>query len=116
MVDEINRYMDHELNVYAESGNVVELDKEMMHLAYRLVSKSLFGSEVADEKLGLMDRAISEGQEYIITQVRRPYFKYWQKLNGEYHKNEERKRVVQGIIMDIINERRSSGAAQGSST
>ena len=112
MVDEINRYMDHELKAYAESGNVVELDKEMMHLAYRLVSKSLFGSEVADEKLGLMDRAISEGQEYIITQVRRPYFKYWQKLNGEYEKNEERKRVVQGIIMDIINERRSSGTAE----
>ena len=111
MVDEINRYMDNELNAFAENGIVVELDKEMMHLAYRLVSKSLFGSDVADEKLGLMDRAISEGQEYIITQVRRPYFKYWQKLNGEYKKNEERKRVVQGIVMDIINERRSSGVA-----
>ena len=112
MVNEINQYMDDVLDVCAEKNEVFVLDKEMMHLAYRLVSKSLFGSEVADEKLKLMDRVISEGQEYTVDLIRRPYLKFWLRLNGEFKKNQENKRVSQELIMDIINDRKRSAKPQ----
>ena len=83
-----------------------------MHLAYRLVSKSLFGSEVADEKLKLMDKAISEGQEYTVDLIRRPYLRFWLRLNGEFKKNQENKRMSQELIMDIINERKKATTPQ----
>ena len=112
MVKEINTYMDEVLDAYAEKNEAFVLDKEMMHLAYRLVSKSLFGSEVADEKLKMMDRVISEGQEYTVDLIRRPYLKFWLRLNGGFKKNQENKRVSQALIMDIINDRKKSSKPQ----
>ena len=112
MVKEINTYMDEVLDAYAEKNEAFVLDKEMMHIAYRLVSKSLFGSEVADEKLKMMDRVISEGQEYTVDLIRRPYLKFWLRLNGGFKKNQENKRVSQALIMDIINDRKKSSMPQ----
>ena len=112
MVNEINAYMDEVLDVYAANNESFVLDKEMMHLAYRLVSKSLFGSEVADEKLKLMDKAISEGQEYTVDLIRRPYLRFWLRLNGEFKKNQKNKRMSQELIMDIINERKKATTPQ----
>ena len=112
MVKEINTYMDEVLDVFAEKNEAFVLDKEMMHLAYRLVSKSLFGSEVADEKLKLMDRVISEGQEYTVDLIRRPYLKFWLRLNGKFKKNEENRRISQELIMGIINDRKKSSKPQ----
>ena len=109
MVDEINLYMNEELDKYAVSNEAFFLDKEMMHLAYKLVSKSLFGSEAEDEKLRVIDDVITEGQEFTVYTIRRPYMKPWLLVSGAYRRNRIRKKIADDLIMEIINERINSG-------
>jgi len=109
MVEEINRYMTEELDKHAASKEAFFMDKEMMHLAYRLVSKSLFGSEAEDEKLKIIDEVITEGQEFTVYTIRKPYIKPWLLISGAYKRNQKRKKVADDLIMEIINERKNSG-------
>jgi len=110
MIEEINTYMDETLSKYAKTGETFSIDKEMMHLAFKLVSKSLFGKETEDDKLDLIGEVVSFGQEYQIKRIRMPFLKPWLFISGQTAKNKRMKKLGESLVMEIINNRKKSTA------
>ena len=108
MIEEINHYMDTTFDAYAEAGQEIDLIKEMTHLAFKIVSKSLFGKGVKNDKMEAMDEIVSKGQQFIVDQIRKPFLKPWFYLSGVYARNEKLKEKANNIIFDIIKERQES--------
>jgi cytochrome P450 len=109
MVEEINHYMDNVLDKYAETNEEIDLVNEMTKIAFKVITKSLFGQEFADEKIDAIGETINRGHEYVMNQVRKPYLKPWYYVNGDYAENERLKKVRDDIIIGFIEERKKSG-------
>ena len=108
MITEIKDYMDTVMDDLAEKEAEIDLTKEMAHLAFRVVSKGLFGEEVDEEKLKLIDRVITEVQQFIINRLRKPFLKPWYYISGANYRNQ--KLIDQGneMILEVIRERKAS--------
>lgn len=109
MVEEINLYMDNILDKYVETQEEVDLVDEMIKLAFKVITKSLFGQDFEDEKLDLIGESVEFGHHYVMDQTRKPYLKPWYRINGTHAKNEKLKKTRDEIILGFINERRQSG-------
>ena len=108
MVDVISEYSNNELNELSDNQKHFFLDKEMMHLAYKIVSKSLFGDNVEEQLLDQVDDIISKGQEYTIFKIRRPFSRLRLWVSGERKRNRKRKAFSDNLILEIIRERMKS--------
>jgi len=108
MVAEINKYLDEVFDAYAETEQEVDIAKEMTELAFKIVSKSLFGTEVEDDKLEVIEEVVSQSQQFLVDQVRKPILKPWFHISGAYKRNEEIKAQGDALIMEIIKERLAS--------
>ena len=108
MVAEINKYLDEVFDAYAETEQEVDIAKEMTELAFKIVSKSLFGTEVEDDKLEVIEEVVSQSQQFLVDQVRKPMLKPWFHISGAYKRNEEIKVQGDALIMEIIKERLAS--------
>ena len=108
MSDEIKIFMDETLERYANSGESFQIDTEMMHLAFKLVSKSLFGKDPEDDKLDLIGEVVSYGQQYQTKRIRMPFLKPWLYISGQTSKNEKMKKLGQDLLMEIISLRQES--------
>lgn len=109
MVDEINHYMENVLDEKAEKGKEIDLAKEMLYLAFKVVSTSLFGTNIDDTELGFIDETVSHTQQLVIDEIRRPFIKPWLYINGTYHKNKQLLEKSDAIILNTLKERRESG-------
>lgn len=109
MVEEINLYMDNILDKYVETQEEVDLVDEMIKLAFKVITKSLFGQDFEDEKLDLIGESVEFGHHYVMDQTRKPYLKPWFRINGTHSKNERLKKTRDEIILGFIEERRRSG-------
>ena len=108
MSDEIKVFMNETLERYANSGESFQIDTEMMHLAFKLVSKSLFGKDPEDDKLDLIGEVVSYGQQYQTKRIRMPFLKPWLYITGQTSKNEKMKKLGQDLLMEIISLRQES--------
>ena len=108
MSDEIKVFMDDVLENYANSKKSFCIDTEMMHLAFKLVSKSLFGNDPEDDKLDLIGEVVSSGQKYQTKRIRLPFLKPWLYVSGQTSKNEKMKKLGQDLLMEIISLRQES--------
>lgn len=109
MVEEINHYMDTVLDTYVQTNQEIDLVDEMTKLAFKVITKSLFGQAFEDKKLDTIGETISSGHEYVMNRTRKPYLKPWYYLNGDYAENERLKKVRDDIIIGFIEERKESG-------
>ncbi len=109
MIREINDYLDNIMDAYAESGAVFDMHKEMTHLAYKIVSKSLFSGSLSDEKLDLIEETINSAQEQIVNEVRQPFMIPWLWLKGDIRKTNLLRKEADEEIYKAIRERRESG-------
>jgi cytochrome P450 len=109
MVEEINHYMDNVLDAYVESNQEIDLVDEMTKLAFKVMTKSLFGQDFEDKKLSMIGEAVDRGHEYVMNHARKPYLKPWYYINGSYTENERLKKERDDIIIGFIEERKQSG-------
>ena len=109
MLDEINHYMDHIMDGYAEKNQEIDLIKEMTYLASKIVSKSLFGQDFDDKKIDVIDKSIADANKYIVAVSKQPFTKPWYHLNGDYKKIRTQKDIRDKFILDFIEERKKSG-------
>jgi len=112
MVEEINHYLNEVMDVYAEKEQVIDVEYEMKRLAFKVVSKSLFGEAVDDERLNAIDEIVSYSQQFIVNKVRKPFLKPWYYLKGDYAKAQKMKERGNALILEIIKERQASGKKQ----
>lgn len=109
MVEEINQYMNNVFDVHADTGREIDIAKEMSHLAFKIVSKGLFGESVDDDKLEAIDEIVTKSQQFIVDQVRKPFLKPWYYISGAYARNDKLKHRGDTLILDLIKERQQSG-------
>ena len=112
MVEEINKYMEEVLDNYARTGVEFDLMKEMAHLAFKVVSKCLFGETVDNDKLKRIDKIVSELQQFVIDQVRKPFAMPWMYISGVYQRKKALKEEGDQLILEIIKARQQSGKKQ----
>lgn len=108
MISEINQYMNEVLDLHAENEAEIDLVKEMTHLAFKIVSKSLFGESAGDEILATIDEIVTKMQESVVALVRKPFIKPWLQLTGAYAKTQKLKEKGENLILDIIRARKQS--------
>jgi cytochrome P450 len=109
MVEEINHYMDTVLDPYVETNEEINLVDLMGDLAFKVITKSLFGQDIEDQKLDRIGASISNSQKYVMDQTRKPYLKPWYYVNGATKENKRLKKEREDIIINFIEERKQSG-------
>ncbi|MCF8275537.1 MAG: cytochrome P450 [Flavobacteriales bacterium] len=108
MVAEINKYLDDVFDSYAETEQEIDIAKEMTTLAFKIVSKSLFGQEAEDDKLDVIEEIVSQSQQFMVDQVRKPMLKPWYRISGAYTRNQQVKEKGDALVMEIIHQRQQS--------
>ncbi len=105
VIDQEHRILDQ----YASSGKTFDMSKFMMELTYKVVVRGLFGTATDETSLKRMGHIIDFLQELIINKNRKPYMRPWFWLNRTEHKGDQMKAEVDEFLMQVIDERRSSG-------
>src|SRR5580700_1581694 len=78
----------------------------MMRITFRMVSKSLFGTNLKDKDVELISRTISTVQEFMVRQIVQPYLDPWFLLSGELRKHEKLRERADSVVLDYIGKRR----------
>ena len=98
------------LDAKAEKGEEVDMSHESMEVAFKIVAKSLFGAQLQEETMNELAKGISDIQEFVVKLVRMPFMKPWYRLSGKTNKYRTLAARQSQIIMNLISERRASGA------
>ncbi len=97
-----------DLEAKAEGGKEIEMAHEMMELAFRVVAKSLFGTETNDELLTRLGDRITVIQKFLVRQVRQPYLRWWFNWSGKTQTHLDLAEDAGEMILQVIGDRRKS--------
>ncbi len=97
-----------ELQQYAQSGEVIDLSKEMMKITLRIIAKSLFSTGITEQDLELIDHVITEQQKFVVKKVRQPYLRPWLFLSGENRRQTKIGDELDQLLKNIIQTRQKS--------
>lgn len=86
----------------------IDIDEKMMGLTADIALKTLF-STITNEDKAKIYQQINRSQEHIITHIRKPFLKPWMAINGANRRFRTDLAYFDGMIFDIIEERRASG-------
>ncbi len=92
-----------------EADGQVDIYQHMMELAFRIMARSIFSSSMNEKELHSLSHNITVLQEFIIRQIRQPYFRPWRQLNGQVGRHEALAAEGNAIILDYIRRRRREG-------
>lgn len=107
MSDETDRF----LGEHWKPGEVVNVYRQMHTLAFRIVARSLFGTEVDEEVLTTLSRNITLIQSFVTRRIRQPYLGWWFQVSGALEKHDRISESSRNLLMGIIRERMQSGAS-----
>jgi cytochrome P450 len=102
-----------ELDAVARSGEVVDVLGRMMRLTFRIVSRSLFSTDMGDAELDRVEHAVSSLQRHLVLTARRPWVRPWLHLSGGYRQADRLIRDVDTLLLRIIDDRIASGSREG---
>ncbi len=106
----LHEMQDFEKNFHAAiaANEPIEFTESMLHLSYKLVSHSLFGTGVPDEKLERIRYIIDHLQEYAVKIIRQPFRRPYYLMTGIDRKHQQLKKEADKIVLEVINNRRLS--------
>jgi len=78
-------------------------------LAFQVVAKSLFSSSNIGEGMEQLQQITEANQRMLIKEMRQPYLRWWYKLNGSIDRHLNRAAKARGLLLEIVEERRSAG-------
>ncbi len=81
----------------------------MMELAFRIMARSLFSTELPEAELRILSDNISTLQEFIIREIRQPFLEPWFRLSGQVRRHEALARQSDEILLRFIRQRQQSG-------
>lgn len=104
VLQESNAKFDH----LAEQGPI-DIAYEMMGTAFRIITRSIFSTNVREEELEEMSTQITTLQAFIIKLIRQPYLNFWRQLSGEISTHEQIAAKFDATILQYIHARKESG-------
>jgi cytochrome P450 len=105
MADEIDRYF----TLHWKPGQIIDLYRQMHTLAFRIVARSLFGTDAEEGMLREMSENITHVQHFITRRIRQPYLHPWFRISGTMRKYDEISARSHNLLRDIIRARKHSG-------
>ncbi|MBK8878745.1 MAG: cytochrome P450 [Haliscomenobacter sp.] len=105
VIDERLRLLDARV----EAGPV-DIYREMLDLAFRIIARSIFSVDLPDDVLERLGLQITQLQEMVIRQIRQPFLEPWFRLSGAIRKHERIAADLDAIILRYIRERRADTA------
>ncbi len=81
----------------------------MGDLAFQVVAKSLFSSTDIREKMSQLQHITEANQRMLIKEMRQPYLRWWYRLSGKIDRHLAMGKEGQKLLLEIIEERRTSG-------
>ena len=109
MQDELER-SGQDYDALAASGAPFDLLGSMMRLTFRVVSRSLFSTDMDPAELDRVEHAVTEVQRHLVATARRPWTKPWRHVNGAYRRAARLKADVDQLLFRTIDERMQSGS------
>ena len=112
LVNIMNQVIDQrldEMSSFADSGQVIELEEQMMKLAFAIVANTLFTTSMSGEEMLKLSQNITTLQSFIVREVRQPYFNPWFKISGAIRKHLDIAKESSALILKVIKERQASG-------
>lgn len=108
IMDQVIKEADDKLQASIQKGAPVDVYQMMMHLAFGIVSRSLFSTEVAADKLDFLSYSLTTIQAFLVRQIRQPFLNPWFKLSGQLKKHIDLSKAADEIILDLIRRRREA--------
>lgn len=96
-------------DIAIQAGKPVDIAAHMMELAFDVVARSLFSTNLVEADLKRMAHTITVLQEFIIQQIRQPYLNWWRERSGALKQHETLAEEFSQIILNIIQQRRDAG-------
>jgi cytochrome P450 len=109
MQDELER-SNTEFDGLSDSGKTVDVLSLMMRLTFRIVSRSLFSTDMPPSDLDRVEYAVGALQRHLVITARRPWVKPWLRINGGYRDAAALKDEVDQMLFRIIDERLNNGS------
>ncbi len=117
--DRIKAYVDIMANLGLQTsyrwkdGSEFDIHREMMQLTLAIVSKTLFGSDIEEQKAGQVADAVRVLVEYF-NRLRSPFGELFEKLPLPSNRRVQRsKKVLDDIIYKMISQRRNEPGMDG---
>lgn len=105
VIDERLRLLDTRAD-----GSPVDIYREMLDLAFRIIARSIFSIDLPDEELNRLSLQITQLQEMVIRLIRQPFLEPWFRLSGAIRKHERIAADLDAIILRYIRARRADTA------
>jgi cytochrome P450 len=90
-------------------GRVQNVLPMMGDLAFQVVAKSLFSAEDIRERMQKLQRITVLNQKMLIKEMRRPYLKWWFKLDGSIKRHLDLSKDAHKILDQVVEERLAAG-------
>ncbi len=95
------------------SPGEVDVYPLMNRLAFDIVMDTLFNVVIPETRRADISRFVSDTQDFVIRDLRRPHLSWWYRLSGELARNHQKAQRARDIIAAIIRERRPSVGSHG---
>jgi cytochrome P450 len=90
----------------------IDISENMLEVAFRIIARSLFSTDVGEEELEKLSGNITRIQEFLARQIRQPFKEGWFRLSGQVRRHEKLAAESDEIILKYIRERKESGNKQ----
>jgi len=104
---EVSQFCDRLEKTISEKEEL-DIAPLMMEIAFRVVAKSLFGTNLEDDKIKTLSHCISTVQEFFIKEIRQPYLKWWYQISGQITQHKNLVEDAKQLILEGIVERQQS--------
>ncbi|MCO6479868.1 MAG: cytochrome P450 [Phaeodactylibacter sp.] len=108
MSREIDDFLERRFEPALAGGQPIDVAPQMMELAFRVVAKSLFTTDLSEEDLAFLGDSVTVIQSFITRTFRQPYLIPWFRFSGQYREHEGLADQFDRTILKYIQARRSS--------
>lgn len=109
LMQEVIEETTDEIEAKIKENNTIEISECMMDLAYNVIVKSLFSSDMKEEQRDKLGDGITAVQSFVIKQIRQPYLHWWNNVSGKTQKHLEISNTIRDILLEVVVERKNKG-------
>ncbi len=113
MNQEIMDYVNQLAARYPNQKNNIDINFEMSMLTMRVVSRALFSSEIDDEEINFIGKAVDQLQVAVTKDIRVPFLSWWRHLKGEERANDKTSKQLYNLLQKKIEKRKKSEKTEG---
>jgi len=104
VIDEAVERLAHDMR----RQGAVEIYPHMMETAFRIMARSLFSANLPEAELNLLSNNVTQLQEFMIREIRRPWMQPWLRISGQVGRHEAIAASSDTLILNYIRQRRQS--------